>query len=186
MKFHFAHIRKTAAIFVLLLCLALSIQNSVYASGIRATSSGASAAEDAIAQTKKDLSTSRQRTAKRWETTYKVDDFVKLGLIPANTNFTAGGEITKLTRNQDGTQTVEMFSTVTTTLPSKAKADIPVFITFRMSRSESERLNLRVNSRKTFTTDGNYVIAYQTQDGIIIRAMDNSLTPEPDTKNSKK
>lgn len=148
-------------------------------------SSAASAAESTIATEVSKNKGTKQRTAKRWKQTYTLKEFYQLGMLPANVNFSFSGEVTGFKKNADSTVTVSLFSSFSIQLADKTKADLPVKATVRLSQPEFDRLGLREKSRKTWTLDGNYAIVYKSPDCVVINAMDNSLTPEPDTESTK-
>ncbi len=145
----------------------------------KTVSSAAKAAENYLLDNHNKLVKTKQRKAKRWKLTHTLKDFYMIGTLPLNVNFSFSGKITEITKNPDNTCTASFESEQNISLEDKQKKNVKSSGTIRFSFSETERLALKVGSRKTFTVDGNYVIIYKKDDHIIIHATDNSLTPEP-------
>ena len=125
-------------------------------------------------------------SARRWKTTSKIADCVREKAIPSNTNFSFSGTITNIVT--DGRYTIlTMFDSVSTKTESGATADVPVTFTVVMDAEVAGNTTIKVNSKKSFTVDSNYVYFVWNDSGCTVRAVDNSLTePDPTTTNTKK
>ena len=126
----------------------------------------------------------KSSSARRWKTTSKIADCIREKAIPSNTNFSFSGTITKIVT--DGRYTIlTMFDCVSITTESGATADVPVTFTVVMDAEVAGSATIKVNSKKSFTVDSNYVYFVWNDSGCTVRAVDNSLT-EPDPTTTKK
>ena len=128
----------------------------------------------------------KSSSARRWKTTSKIADCLREKAIPSNTNFSFSGTITNIVT--DGRYTIlTMFDCVSITTESGATADVPVTFTVVMDAEVAGNTTIKVNSKKSFTVDSNYVYFVWNDSGCTVRAVDNSLTePDPTTTNTKK
>ena len=126
----------------------------------------------------------KSSSARRWKTTSKIADCIREKAIPSNTNFSFSGTITNIVT--DGRYTIlTMFDCVSITTESGATADVPVTFTVVMDAEVAGSATIKVNSKKSFTVDSNYVYFVWNDSGCTVRAVDNSLT-EPDPTTTKK
>ena len=126
----------------------------------------------------------KSSSARRWKTTCKIADCIRENAIPSNTNISISGAITNIV--SDGRYTIlTMFDCVTITTESGANADVPVTFTVVLDAEVAGNSSLKKNTRKSFTIDSNYVYFVWNDSGCTIRAVDNSLTENPQPATNK-
>ena len=127
----------------------------------------------------------KSSSARRWKTTSKIADCLREKAIPSNTNFSFSGTITNIVT--DGRYTIlTMFDCVSITTESGANADGPVTVTVVMDAEIAGNTTIKVNSKKSFTVDSNYVYFVWSDSGCTVRAVDNSLTEQDQTTTTAK
>jgi len=119
-----------------------------------------------------------KNTSRRWKTTSKIADCIREKSVPANTNFSFSGTITRISNNGHYV-VLTMFDSIETDAENGARGDVPVTITVVMDTEAAANAKLKENSRKSFTVDSNYVYFVWNDVGCNVRAVDNSLT-DPD------
>ena len=122
--------------------------------------------------------TTRNSSTRRWKTTSKLADCIREKTVPSNTNFSFSGTITRI--ENDGRYTILfMFDSVETVAENGARGDVPVSFTVVMDTEAAAKASLKVNGKKSFVADSNYVYFVWDDAGCTVRVVDNSLT-EPD------
>ncbi len=127
----------------------------------------------------------KSSSTRRWKANSKLADCIREKAIPSNTNLSLSGTITNIVT--DGRYTIlTLFDSVSTKTESGADADVPVTFTIVMDAEVAANTTLKMNSRKSFTVDSNYVYFVWDDSGCTVRAVDNSLTEQDQTATNAK
>ena len=122
---------------------------------------------------------------RRWKAACKIADCVQNRAIPPNANLTLSGKVTDIA--SDGRFTiVKMFDSVSVKLDSGAQADVPVRFSVVLDAETASGMSIKVDNKKSFTMDSNYVYMVWDDDGCCVRAVHNGLTEQDDSPASAK
>ena len=127
----------------------------------------------------------KSSSARRWKTSSKIEECIRAGAIPSNTNLSISGTITGIVT--DGRYVIlTLFDAVDTTAENGAKGEIPVTYTVVLdAESVAGNTSIKEGSKKSFTVDSNYAYLVWNDSGCSVRAVDNALT-EPDQSSTSK
>ena len=127
----------------------------------------------------------KSSSARRWKTNSKIDECIRAGAIPSNTNITVSGTITDIVT--DGRYVIlTLFDTVDITAENGAKGEIPVTYTVVMdAESVAGNTTIKDGAKKSFTVDSNYAYLVWNDSGCTVRVVENALT-EPDPASTSK